>query len=83
MNSIPTNIGKRVTQPHKEYSDLQNSVREYLNHIDKNSKLQFIKETKKTTRILGISTTNSNDKIALRKSTSEDALNYAFRLRET
>lgn len=78
VNSIPTNIGKRVTQPHKEYSDLQNSVREYLNHMDKNSKLQIIKETKKTTRILGISTTNSNDKIAPRKSTSEDALNYAL-----
>ena len=39
VNSIPTNIGKRVTQPHKEYSDLQNSVREYLNHMDKNSNL--------------------------------------------
>ena len=30
VNPIPTNIGRRVTQPHKEYSDLQNSVSEYL-----------------------------------------------------
>ncbi len=26
VNFIPTNIGRRVTQPHKGYSDLQNSV---------------------------------------------------------
>jgi nitrite reductase/ring-hydroxylating ferredoxin subunit/multimeric flavodoxin WrbA len=78
VNSIPTNIGKRVTQPHKEYSDLQNSVREYLTHIDKDSRLQFSRDAKKNPRILGISTTNSNDKIAPRKSTSEDALNYAL-----
>jgi|SRR3954468_24674763 nitrite reductase/ring-hydroxylating ferredoxin subunit/multimeric flavodoxin WrbA len=77
VNSIPTNVGKRVTQPHKEYSDLQNSVREYLNHMDKDSRLQLSRDTKKNPRILGISTTNSNDKIAPRKSTSEDALNYA------
>lgn len=78
VNSIPTNIGKRVTQPHKEYSELQNSVREYLTHTDKDSRLQFSSDVKKTPRILGISTTNSNDKIAPRKSTSEDALNYAL-----
>jgi len=78
VNSIPTNIGKRVTQPHKEYYELQNSVREYLTHTDKDSRLQFSRDVKKTPRILGISTTNSNDKIAPRKSTSEDALNYAL-----
>ena len=76
VNSVPTNIGRRVTRPHKEYSDLQNSVREYLKHMEKDSKLQFI--TEKNTTILGISTTNSNDKVAPRKSTSEDALIYAL-----
>ena len=40
VNSIPTNIGKRVTQPHEAYSNLENSVKEYLNHTDKNSRLQ-------------------------------------------
>src|SRR5215212_1395391 len=30
VNLIPTNIGTRVTEPHKRYSDLQKSVREYL-----------------------------------------------------
>ena len=39
VNSAPNNIGRRVTQPHKEYSDLQNLVREYLNHMEKDSKL--------------------------------------------
>jgi multimeric flavodoxin WrbA/nitrite reductase/ring-hydroxylating ferredoxin subunit len=79
VNSAPTNIGKRVTQPHKEYSDLQNSVREYLKHMEKDSKLLEVdREAEKNIRILGISTTNSNDKVAPRKSTSEEALMYAL-----
>jgi nitrite reductase/ring-hydroxylating ferredoxin subunit/multimeric flavodoxin WrbA len=79
VNPIPTNIGMRVTQPHKGYSDLQNSVREYLNHMEKDSNPQLTKDAeKKNTRILGISTTNSNDKVAPRKSTSEEALWYAL-----
>ena len=53
---------------------MQNSVREYLNHMDKDSKLQLASDAEKNTRIPGISTTNSNDKVAPRKSTSEDAL---------
>lgn len=79
VNPIPTNIGMRVTQPHKGYSDLQNSVREYLNHMEKDSNPQPTKDAeKKNTRILGISTTNSNDKVAPRKSTSEEVLWYAL-----
>lgn len=78
VNSIPTNIGRRVTEPHKRYSDLQKSVREYLNHREKDSKLQLSKDAEKSTRILGISTTNSNDDVAPRKSTSEEALRYAL-----
>ena len=78
VNLIPTNIGMRVTQPHKKYSDLQNSVREYLNHMEKDSKLELSKDSEKSTRILGISTTNSNDDVAPRKSTSEEALSYAL-----
>jgi len=83
VNVIPTNIGRRVTQPHKGYSELQNSVREYLNHTEKDSKLlHFTRhaetEAEKNTRILGISTTNSNDNVAPRKSTSEEALSYAL-----
>jgi nitrite reductase/ring-hydroxylating ferredoxin subunit/multimeric flavodoxin WrbA len=78
VNFIPTNIGMRVTQPHKGYSDLQNSVRAYLNHLEKDSKLKLSEGSEKSTRILGISTTNSNDEVAPRKSTSEEALRYAL-----
>ena len=78
VSSIPANIGKRVTKPHKRYSDLQKSVREYLNHMEKDSRLQLSKDVEKSTRILGISTTNSNDEVAPRKSTSEEALRYAL-----
>lgn len=78
VNSIPTNIGMRITEPHKRYSDLQKSVREYLKHMEKDSRLQLSKDAEKSTRILGISTTNSNDEVAPRKSTSEEALRYAL-----
>jgi nitrite reductase/ring-hydroxylating ferredoxin subunit/multimeric flavodoxin WrbA len=83
VNAIPTNIGSRVTQPHKEYSDLENSVRDYLNHMEKDHDLFQIsrdaqKNNKKNARILGISTTNLNDKVAPRKSTSEETLMYAL-----
>ena len=75
VNSIPTSIGKRVTQPHKAYTDLENSVSVYLSHMDKDKVVQV---TPGKIRVLGISTTNSNDKVAPRKSTSEEALGYAL-----
>jgi multimeric flavodoxin WrbA len=47
--------------------------------MEKDSKiLQVGREAEKNIRILGISSTNSNDKIAPRKSTSEEALMYAL-----
>src|SRR5919198_108792 len=85
VNSTPTSLGKRVTQPHEVYSNLDNSVKEYLNHMEKDSRLQVSgidssagATDYKKIRALGISTTNSNDKIAPRKSTSEEALRYAL-----
>jgi len=80
VNSIPANIGKRVTQPHEAYSNLENLVKEYLNHMDKNGRLEVSDggDADKKMKVLGISTTNSNDKIAPRKSTSEAALSYAL-----
>jgi nitrite reductase/ring-hydroxylating ferredoxin subunit len=80
VNLAPTNIGSRVTQPHKECkSTITKNVREYLNHMEKDSKLiQVGRDAEKNIRILGISTTNSNDKVVPRKSTSEEALMYAL-----
>src|SRR5919204_4939655 len=71
VNSTPTSLGKRVTQPHEVYSNLDNSVKEYLNHMEKDGRLQVSgidssagAADYKKIRVLGISTTNSNDKIA-------------------
>jgi nitrite reductase/ring-hydroxylating ferredoxin subunit/multimeric flavodoxin WrbA len=74
-NAIPTNVGYRVTSPHKAYAELEKSVKEYLDHMDLDKRLEVpIKKIK----VLGISTTNANDKVAPRKSTSEKALLYAL-----
>jgi multimeric flavodoxin WrbA len=77
VNCIPSNLGKRVFAPHKRYVDLEKSVNDYLRHMSKDVTLQ-INDNKKNTRVLGISTTNANDKMAPRKSTSEEALRFAL-----
>ena len=74
-NAIPTNVGHRVTAPHKAYAELEKSVKEYLSHMDLDKRLQV---PSSKINVLGISTTNANDKVAPRKSTSEKALLYAL-----
>lgn len=69
VSSSPSNLGKRVTEPHKTYTNLKNSVNSFLNHEDKDALLA--KDIDRKRNVLGISTTNLNDKIASRKSTSE------------
>jgi nitrite reductase/ring-hydroxylating ferredoxin subunit/multimeric flavodoxin WrbA len=76
VNLVPTNLGKRVTKPHEAYNNLKNSVNAFLNHTDKDP--QLITDMERKRNVLGISTTNLNDKIAPRKSTSEQALIYAL-----
>ena len=71
---IPSRLGKKVYTPHKKYKDLQNSVRNHLTHIDKASGIPVDRNV----RVLGISTTNTNDDVAPRKTTSEEALNFAL-----
>jgi hypothetical protein len=54
--------------------------------MDKNSRLEIndgADDADKKIKVLGISTTNSNDKIAPRKSTSQAALSYALELLQT
>lgn len=75
VNSIPSNVGKKIFQPHKAYLKLKESVNDYLVHKSSDSILPV---DDKKIRILGISTTNANDKIAPRQSTSEDALDFAL-----
>jgi nitrite reductase (NADH) small subunit/3-phenylpropionate/trans-cinnamate dioxygenase ferredoxin subunit len=76
VNCIPSNLGKRVFTPHKHYVDLEKSVNDYLTHMSKDTTLQ-INNNNRNTRVLGISTTNANVKMAPRKSTSEEALRFA------
>lgn len=75
VNSIPSTIGKRVFQPPENYSELEKSVDNYLIHKSNDNVLPV---DDKKIKILGISTTNANDKMAPRNSTSEDALNFAL-----
>jgi nitrite reductase/ring-hydroxylating ferredoxin subunit/multimeric flavodoxin WrbA len=76
VNSIPSTIGKKIFQPHKAYSDLKKSVDAYLIHKSNDDILSVVDDKK--IRILGISTTNANDKTAPRKSTSEESLQFAL-----
>lgn len=74
IDPIPSTLGNKVYTPHNKYADLQNSVKNHLTHLDKDSRMPVDSNV----RVLGISTTNSNDKVASRKSTSEGALNFAL-----
>jgi nitrite reductase/ring-hydroxylating ferredoxin subunit/multimeric flavodoxin WrbA len=76
VNCIPSNLGKRVFQPHEAYLELEKSVNDYILHMSKDTILPV--DNNRKTRILGISTTNANDKVAPRKSTSEEALYFAL-----
>jgi nitrite reductase/ring-hydroxylating ferredoxin subunit/multimeric flavodoxin WrbA len=74
-NPVPSTVGKRIFQPHESYIKLKNAVDDFLIHKSSDNILPV---NDKKVRILGISTTNSNDKIAPRQSTSEDALHFAL-----
>jgi nitrite reductase/ring-hydroxylating ferredoxin subunit/multimeric flavodoxin WrbA len=75
VNCVPSSVGKRIFRPHESYLKLEESVNNHLMH---KSNDEIIPIDDKKIRILGISTTNTNDKIAPRKSTSEDALHFAL-----
>ncbi len=75
VNSIPSNVGKRIFKSSEAYLNLKKSVDDYL-ILKSNNNILPVDDKK--VRFLGISTTNSNDKVAPRKSTSEDALHFAL-----
>ena len=74
LDSIPSKLGTSSYKPHKEYAKLRDSVTNYLSHMDKDTIIQ----TDNKIHVLGISTTNSNEEIAPRKSTSEHSLKFAL-----
>ena len=75
VNYVPSSVGKRIFRPHESYLKLEESVNNHLMHKSNDEVLPI---DDKKIRILGISTTNTNDKMAPRKSTSEDALHFAL-----
>jgi nitrite reductase/ring-hydroxylating ferredoxin subunit/multimeric flavodoxin WrbA len=74
LDLIPSKLGTASYRPHKSYAELRDSVRNHLSHMDKDSIIQ----TDNKIHVLGISTTNTNDEIAPRKSTSEQSLEFAL-----
>ena len=89
VNPVPFNKGKKVYKPHQAYSELETSVNNYLIQRQQQQQQKSVTNitdadddddtsVKSKIRILGISTTNANDKIAPRKSTSETALKFAL-----
>jgi hypothetical protein len=76
VNPSPISVGTRVSVPHTSYISLKNSVNRYLEQ--KNKAILTSKKIAKKKNVLGISTTNLNEKIAPRQSTSEQALTYAL-----
>ena len=74
LNPIPSTLGTNLYKPHKAYAELQSSVTSHLLNMDKDSLIQ----ADRAINILGISTTNTNDEVAPRKSTSEDSLKFGL-----
>jgi nitrite reductase/ring-hydroxylating ferredoxin subunit/multimeric flavodoxin WrbA len=70
VNPLPAAKGNRVSKPHARYAALEKAVDSHLN--------QTVETAYRRVRVLGISTTNLNDKVASRPSTSEAALEYAL-----
>jgi nitrite reductase/ring-hydroxylating ferredoxin subunit/multimeric flavodoxin WrbA len=74
LDLIPSKLSTASYRPHKAYAELRDSVRNHLSHMDKDSIIQ----TDNKIHVFGISTTNTNDEIAPRKSTSEQSLEFAL-----
>jgi multimeric flavodoxin WrbA len=74
IDPTPINLGTRQYKPHVAYANLQQSVRNYLADKDKDCSVSLDAKI----HVLGISTTNTNDDIAPRKSTSEESLKFAL-----
>jgi multimeric flavodoxin WrbA/nitrite reductase/ring-hydroxylating ferredoxin subunit len=74
VNPEPTLRGEKVTKPHSRYLEVENSVMDYLKENAAKSKANYDRKV----RFLGISTTNLNDRVSPRASTSEEALHHAL-----
>ncbi len=77
VSPIPKTVGKKISKPHEAYQELDGAVKQHIRNTESSQVLPFDRDGA-TLRILGISTTNMNDKITPRKSTSESALEFAL-----
>jgi nitrite reductase/ring-hydroxylating ferredoxin subunit/multimeric flavodoxin WrbA len=73
VSTIPENIGKRISKPHRPYQELDEAVKRHITNTS--SKVLPVDAR---VHVLGISTTNMNDDTSPRKSTSEAALQFAL-----
>ncbi|HLN34674.1 MAG TPA: Rieske 2Fe-2S domain-containing protein [Nitrososphaeraceae archaeon] len=75
VNPVPKRRGKITFVPHPKYLQLAHSVQDRLTKLDRHSTSS---QSYSKLKILGISTTNKNDKVVDRKSTSDEALYFAI-----
>lgn len=81
VNPAPASRGARISKPHQRYAELESSAREHLRRADISNNKKA--PANRSIRVLGISTTSSNDKVAPRTSTSERALTHALSYSKT
>jgi nitrite reductase/ring-hydroxylating ferredoxin subunit/multimeric flavodoxin WrbA len=74
VSPLPASVGKKTSRPHRAYQELDRAVKQHLANVTGSQVLPM--DTK--VRVLGISTTNMNDGITPRTSTSEAALEFAL-----
>jgi nitrite reductase/ring-hydroxylating ferredoxin subunit/multimeric flavodoxin WrbA len=83
INPKPVNEGKRAYRPHRKYLELENEVRKHLQQLSADPGDSAQPDKQRKIHVLGISTTNANDKVAPRPSTSEGALEHALHYART
>lgn len=74
VSPVPANLGKRMSKPHNAYRELDSAVKQHLANVTGSQVLPVDAKV----RVLGISTTNMNDDVTPRTSTSEAALEFAL-----
>ena len=74
VSPVPANMGKKTSKPHKTYRELDSAVKQHLANVTGSQVLPVDAKV----RVLGISTTNMNDDVTPRTSTSEAALEFAL-----
>ena len=74
VSPIPVTVGERKSKPHHAYVELDNAVKKHIANVSGSQVLPVDGKV----RVLGISTTNMNDEVTPRISTSEAALEFAL-----